>query len=195
MTKSISFWAVALCVALLSACGGGGEGDGQTPLPASVAEVKMAFDAAPQVLQSYGYELQTQGRSSNPDTVMERSGNLNNPRLVITYKGKVIYDETRGWGIYDAHGFAADGTYLILLIEHSAGSYEGVPVLFINGKRTDLPFGMRGVLRDIRNYPDGWLILYSTEGSIRSARITSWFSVYNLRTTEFVSYGEYVSGP
>lgn len=187
-----------LSVALLAACGGDGEG---MSLPATATEVKFAFDRAPVIFENYFFEVATYGRASDPDTVMEwhQTSDKDPYRLVIRYKGSTIYDKTL-WAIYQIHGTTTDGTNLIIVTEYpSPGGISGESVVFLNGAKVpvlqSLPvdFGQYGhfpaAVREIREYREGWLIIFATLRSRGDYYVNRW-AMYHPVTREFIDCGE-----
>jgi len=205
MKKNIFSMLVAMVLCLfMMACSGGGGGESTTSapsqtvtpapdptpvpvVPATVAEVSAAFDAAPEVLQSYFYEIEKFGKSSNPDTVA--TSTEFGAHLLITYEGAEIYSETHGWGIYMGHGFMKDGTYVILLREYDAGSYGGKNRLFVDGKEIFL--SLQYPISDIKEFENGWLIFLCQNGSARTGVINKNWTMFNLCTAELKQFGDY----
>lgn len=195
-----NFFSVFL-LSLLAACGGGGDDELSVPL-ATAVDVKVAFDTAPQLVNNYS--VQTSAERGNVEMVYLDQSTSNDPyHLIVRYKSTTIYDKAI-WGIYSLHGIASDGTDMILLSEYSSpGSWSGESVVFINGEKVPaiqfLPVRFSGkdypatdypaAVRDIREYRDGWLIIFATIYARGGYYVNRW-AMYRPRSGEFVDCGE-----
>lgn len=182
--------AMVLAMAFFNGCGSTEESQTVT-VPSSASEAKIAYDAAPKMLESYFYEVENFGKSSNPDTVAT-SSELGT-HLTVVYKGVEIYNETHHWGIYMGHGFMKDGTYVILFREYDGGSYIGSSKLFVNGKKLVLleeaGLPLYFPINDIKESEDGWLILLCQNGSTRTGIRSNW-KIFNPSATGIRHLGD-----
>lgn len=165
---------------------------------ATAVEVKESFDQAPQMLQNYF--AQSARERGLVEMEYLQDDDFKDPwHLVIHYKGEVIYDKIL-WAIYQVHGITSDGTDVIVVTEYeSPGSWSGVSVVFVNGEiiplLQSLPvnFGQRGdspaAVREIREYQDGWFIIYATLRARGDYDARRW-AMYHPGSKEFVDCGE-----
>jgi len=163
----------------LTACGGGG-----SDIP-PVEELRAVYNTAPEFFDEV----------SNPDTTMVGSSVGEDTRLIISYKNNLIYDKTY-WSMSAGQGFTRDGTYLIV-VEGASPDYARRDVdIFVNGQAISIPIEIQSgrVLRDIREFGDGWIILrFVREGDeSEPLQYPSFLTLYNVRTGEFIDYGEVI---
>lgn len=193
MKKIVYGMLVILASVFFGGCGGSG-GDKTTKVeaqsvtvPSSASEVRAAYEAAPKMLESYFYEIENLGKSSNPDTVAT-SSELGT-HLVVTYKGVEIYNESHAWGIFMEHGFMKDGTYIIILWQHDTGDHTGISKIFINGQKKEL--FLQFPVNDIREIDGGWLVLLCQNGHIETGFVYANWVIFNPSTAEKRQFGDF----
>ncbi len=192
---SLLTMAVAVLFIIIG-CGGGNSNNPPAattnPLPTTIQAINEAYNNASLMLENmFAEDENGNNLQLNPEDFPDTKASLEifpdlSARVIIRYKNELIYDETRGWGIYTHHGFTNDGTYIILVREYDPGDYSGESRIFINGEEIllDIP-----TITDIKEYAE-WLILYSKIESTRSGEIEiSWF-LYNPKTKELLSFSD-----
>jgi len=157
---------VIVTALFLAACGGSGD-DGDTLPLATADEVKVAFDKAPRILPSVGVQVGPPPRFMTDPNSVEYRG--------VTSAGVPIVLK-----IVSTYRLAATSTVLVGWvfppeIQMLPVSYTGYP---------DEPVAVR----DIREYRDGWLIIYAAWGTY-GLSINRW-AMYRPITKEFIDCGE-----
>lgn len=170
----------------LVACGGG---NAEEELPATAAQVESVFHASSDLFRV----------GSNQEGIEWFRG-TEKDHLVVRYAGSVVYD-TWDWFAYANRGTMSDGTDVVLVHEYKNGEDSGQATLFISGRRVVLPLlyveragaNRLATVRNAREYPGGWLILFASFDRLSSLETPSTYAwiMYRPADGAIYDFGEY----